>query len=429
MNQNGNLFFNLSFCVTIMFLTILVLTIVIFDLLSLNFYQTAMAQQQPILNDPNLQAEIYVEGFSWPTSMAFLDNNNILVLEKEGTVRLVTDGILQEEPVLEVDVNTKIERGLLGIAIMNKDTVFLYYTESSSDDNEPLRNRVYKYQWNEEERTLVNPTLILDLPATPGPNHDGGKLIIGPDNYLYTVIGDLLNHEGKLQNIVDGPEPDDTGVIFRVNPENGSAAPGNPFADKENKRYYAYGIRNSFGIGFDPVTGNLWDTENGPEYGDEINLVKPGFNSGWKKVMGPISKTNVNEDELVRFAGSHYADPVFSWIPTIGITDIEFLNSSKLGNKYANNIFVGDIGDLTDGYLYYFEVNKDRTGMKFDSNSQKELNDLIADNEEEMSEIALGTAFGGMTDIETGPDGFLYILTLDRDSDGEGKIYKITLSQ
>ena len=117
-----------------------------------------------------------------------------------------------------------------------------------------------------------------------------------------------------------------------------------------------------------------------------------------------------------------------AWAPSIGITDIEFLNSSKLGDKYANNIFVGDIGDLTDGYLYYFEVNEDRTGIKFDSNSQSGLTDQVADNEEEMSAIALGTAFGGMTDIETGPDGFLYILTLDRDSDGEGKIYKITLS-
>jgi len=145
--------------------------------------------------------------------------------------------------------------------------------------------------------------------------------------------------------------------------------------------------------------------------------------------MGPISKTNVNEDELIRFPGSHYADPVFSWIPSIGITDIEFLNSSKLGNKYANNIFVGDIGDLTDGYLYYFEVNKDRTGIDFGSNREIGLTDLIADNEEEMSVIALGTAFGGITDIETGPDGFLYILTLDRESDGEGKIYRITLSQ
>src|ERR671913_1823830 len=390
----------------------------------------SFAQQQPIIKDPNLQAELFVEGLSWPTSMAFIDNNNILVLEKEqGTVRLISNGILQEEPVLEVDVDSNSERGLLGIAIMNKDAIFLYYT-ASSKDNEQLRNRVYQYQWNEER--LVNPILILDLPAIPGPNHDGGKLIIGPDNYLYTVIGDL-NHEGKLQNFVDGPEPDDTGVILRVNPMDGSPAPDNPFTNNDNNllllnKYYAYGIRNSFGIAFDPITGILWDTENGPSEYDEINVVKPGFNSGWQQVMGPISKSKITEDELVNFPNSKYADPVFSWLPSIGITDIEFLNSSKLGDKYANNIFVGDIGDLTDGILYYFEVNEDRTGIKFDSNNQARLTDLVADNEE-ISAIALGTSFGGITDIETSPEGFLYILTLDRESDGEGKIYRIVLSK
>ena len=390
--------------------------------------------QEPTLNDPNLQIETIVEGLSWPTSMAFIDNNNILVLEKEkGTVRLVSNGTLQETSVLEVDVNSRSERGLLGIAIINNDTVFLYYTESSQDGDQ-LRNRVYKYQWNDEKRLLVNPTLILDLPAFPGPNHDGGKLTIGPDNYLYGVIGDL-NHMGKLQNVVNGQDPDDTGVIFRINPDNGSPAPDNPLINNNNElsslnKYYAYGIRNSFGMTFDPVTNILWDTENGPSEYDEVNLVKPGFNSGWLQVMGPISKSGITEDELVNFPNSKYADPVFSWLPSIGITDIEFLNSSKLGDKYANNIFVGDIGDLTNGYLYYFEVNEDRTGMKFDSNtrssSQTGLTDFVADNEQEMSAISLGTDFGGITDIETGPDGFLYILTLERESNGEGKIYRIT---
>lgn len=390
--------------------------------------------QEPTLNDPNLQIETIVEGLSWPTSMAFIDNNNILVLEKEkGTVRLVSNGTLQETSVLEVDVNSRSERGLLGIAIINNDTVFLYYTESSQDGDQ-LRNRVYKYQWNDEKRLLVNPTLILDLPAFPGPNHDGGKLTIGPDNYLYGVIGDL-NHMGKLQNVVNGQNPDDTGVIFRINPDNGSPAPDNPLINNNNElsslnKYYAYGIRNSFGMTFDPVTNILWDTENGPSEYDEVNLVKPGFNSGWLQVMGPISKSGITEDELVNFPNSKYADPVFSWLPSIGITDIEFLNSSKLGDKYANNIFVGDIGDLTNGYLYYFEVNEDRTGMKFDSNtrssSQTGLTDFVADNEQEMSAISLGTDFGGITDIETGPDGFLYILTLERESNGEGKIYRIT---
>jgi glucose/arabinose dehydrogenase len=399
--------------------------------------------QHPIIKDPNLQAELLVEGLSWPTSMTFIDNNNILVLEKEkGTVRLVSNDILQEEPVLEVDVNTKAERGLLGIAMVNKDIIFLYYTESSEDDDdndEEIKNKVYKYQWNDEERLLVNPTLILELPATPGPDHVGGKMKIGPDNYLYVVIGDV-KREGKLQNIVNGPEPDDTGVILRINPEDGSPALDNPFINTNDdlsslNKYYAYGIRNSFGIAFDPITNTLWQTENGPTEYDEVNVVKPGFNSGWNKVMGPISKGEITEDELVSLPNSKYADPVFSWFPSLGITDIEFLNSSKLGDKYANNIFVGDIGDLTEGNLYYFEVNENRTGMKFDNNSrnsssnnnnQTGLSDLIADNEEELSATALGTAFGGITDIETGPDGLLYILILDREADGEGKIYKIT---
>ena len=386
--------------------------------------------QEPTLNDPNLQVETIVEGLSLPTSMAFIDNNNILVLEKEkGTVRLVSNGILQEESVLEVNVDSRSERGLLGVTLMDNDTIFLYYTETSQNGDQ-LRNRVYKYQWNDEERLLVNPTLILDLPAIPGPNHDGGKLIIGPDNYLYAVIGDL-NHMGKLQNIVNGPDPDDTGVIFRINPEDGSPAPDNPFINNNNEllslnKYYAYGIRNSFGITFDPVTNVLWDTENGPSEYDEVNLVKPGFNSGWLQVMGPISKSGITENELVNFPNSKYADPVFNWLPSLGITDIEFLNSSKLGDKYTHNIFVGDIGVLTDGYLYFFEVNKDRTGIKFDNSSQARLTDLIADNEEERSAIALGTGFGGITDIETGPDGFLYILTLNIRSNGEGNIYRIT---
>ncbi|HET6800489.1 MAG TPA: PQQ-dependent sugar dehydrogenase, partial [Nitrososphaeraceae archaeon] len=169
--------------------------------------QTAYAQAS--INDNTLNVEAAVEGLSSPTSMVFLDDNNILVLEKEGSVRLVSNGILQEQPILQVPTNAENERGLLGVAFSNSSNdnqgttntdVFLYYTE-----DDPLRNRIYKYQWNGE--ILINPSLILDLPAEPGPNHDGGKIIIGPDGYLYAVLGDL-NHDGQLQNFPDGPPPD-----------------------------------------------------------------------------------------------------------------------------------------------------------------------------------------------------------------------------
>ena len=389
---------------------------------------------QPSVTDTSLNVEAAVEGLSSPTSMVFLDENDILVLEKEGNVRLVANGILQEQPILQVPVNAEGERGLLGVAISNGSNgsggsnqsgqtttnVFLYYTEG-----DPLRNRIYKYQWNGE--TLDNPQLILDLLAGPRTaNHNGGKIVIGPDGYLYAVIGDQ-NHDGQLQNFPDGPPPDDTGVIFRVNPQNGSQASDNPFTrsssdgDESVSKYYAYGIRNSFGIDFDPLTGNLWDTENGPRSYDEINLVRPGFNSGWQTVMGPIYLSGHTEDELVNFPGSHYADPLFSWADSFGITDIEFSNSSRVGERYTNNIFVGDI---TRGNLYLFEVNENRDGISSGTAQQRQesgLSDLVVDNEDELSAITFGSGFGGITDIETGPDGSLYILSYD-----DGIIYEIS---
>jgi aldose sugar dehydrogenase len=376
---------------------------------------TQTAYGQASVSDSALSVEAAVEGLSSPTSMVFLDDNNILVLEKEGSVRLVSNGILQEQPVLQVPVNAENERGLLGIAAdEDNNSVFLYYTEA-----DPLRNRVYKYQWNGE--TLINPTLILDLPAEPGPNHDGGKIIIGPDGNLYAVIGDL-NHDGQLQNFPDGPPPDDTGSIFRINPADGSAPPDNPFTGSGTdalSKNYAYGVRNSFGIDFDPLTGNLWDTENGPASYDEINLVRPGFNSGWQTVMGPISISGDTEEDLVNFPGSHYAEPLFSWTERLGPTDIEFFNSTELGDRYTNNIFVGDI---TRGNLYFFEVNENRDGIRLDTTQQQSgLSDLVVDSEDELSAITFGSGFGGITDIETGPDGNLYVLSFD-----DGIIYEIS---
>ncbi len=114
--------------------------------------------------------------------------------------------------------------------------------------------------------------------------------------------------------------------------------------------YYAYGIRNSFGLAFDPITERLWDTENGEDEYDEINIVNPGFNSGWHKIMGPTyTDANFNESELTMFKGAYYSDPVFSWKNSIGVTDIEFFNSAQLGKEYSNNLFVGDINN---GNLY-----------------------------------------------------------------------------
>jgi len=379
----------------------------------------------PRVNDANLRVEKVIEGMASPTSMAFLDNDDLLILQKDnGIVRHVSNGTLQQGGVLSLPVDSERERGLLGIAVSNEAdssktrAVFLYYTESAQAGG--IRNKVDRYDWT-GSGNLSGGTPVLDLPGTPGPNHNGGKLIMGPDEMLYAVIGDL-NHQGKLQNFQDGNAPDDTSVILRVDHEGNAPDDGNNsiLSDSDAqvsdslRRYYAYGIRNSFGIAFDPVTGTLWDTENGSTEYDEINVVKPGFNSGWRSVMGPIERTDKTVDDLVRFNGSQYADPVFSWLVSEGITDIEFLNSTRLGDRYTNNIFVGNVNK---GALYFFTVNDNRTGLTFDGSTG--LADLIADNNAELTAVTLGTGFGEITDIETGPDGYLYILSLD------GSLYRI----
>lgn len=345
----------------------------------------------PDIRDESLKVQKVLQGLSAPTSMAFVGNDLLILQKNDGQVRMVQDGKLLARPLLERDVETASERGLLGIAVKDK-FVFLYLTENDNG----VKNRVYRYDF--DGQSLSNPVMILDLPGTPGPNHDGGKMTIGPDGLLYVITGDL-NRNGQLQNFSQGAEPDYTSSILVVDSD------GKPVAQviEGLDGYYAYGIRNSFGLDFDPKTGILWDTENGPDEYDEINLVRPGFNSGWENVMGPMT----GQDNLVVFGGSHYADPVFSWRQPVGVTDIEFLDAEF--GKYSYSIFVGDINN---GNLYNFAVNSERTGL--------ELDDKVADDADELEQHILGTGFGGITDIETGPDGLLYILSYN------GSIYRLT---
>ncbi len=372
------------------------------------------------IKDPNLSLQPVYGGFTSPTGMAFLDDSgkDIIVIEKKGNVKLISDGILQDTPLKQFDVNFENERGLLGVEVMkenNTTLVFFYVTENDADQtvtgpNENLRNRVYSFEWDGTD--LTNQKLILDLPAIPGPNHNGGKITLGKDNNLYAIIGDL-NHRTKLQNFGNGGDPDYTGSIYRIDPHTGSAPVDNPFvgSDVPNiDKTFAYGIRNSFGLTVDPITGDVWDTENGPSFSDEINLVEPGFNSGWRSIMGPAASADEIKDLVFLSPNSNYSDPEISWLEPTAITDIEFINSTNLGPDYTNNILVGD---NNNGNLYFFKLNDQRDGL--------EIQDAIIDSEEELNSYILGTGFGSITDIQTGPDGDIYIVSLE-----SGNIYKIS---
>jgi glucose/arabinose dehydrogenase/plastocyanin len=384
----------------------------------------------PTVKDNNLVVENVTGGLDKPTSMAFLGPNDILVTEKEtGKVMHIINGQIQNTPVLDVAVASDIERGLLGIAIAKqpdgKIYVFLSYTESGNDadgsdfedDVDPAGNRLYRYEYVDGQ--LKNPTLLLDLTAIPEngrAEHNGGKIRIGPDNNVYYIIGEVGGHRTQAQNIEDGPEPNGLGGVLRVT-QNGDIVKGDVIFGEESplNLYYAMGIRNSFGMDFDPLTGNLWDTENGPTAADEINLVFPGFNSGWAQLQGYVDKDllqhGTTEADLVYFGKSQYADPKFVWDTTIGITALKFLNSDKLGIKYQNNMFVGDINN---GLLYRFVLNEARNDLSFD-NGYVENTAPLADREvndpKENQPIVFGQGFGGITDLQTGPDGYLYVLS------------------
>jgi glucose/arabinose dehydrogenase len=416
----------------------------------------------PTLNDANLNLEEISTGLDLPTGMTFVGPNDILVTEKNtGIVKRITNGQLNPEPVLDVSVANVKERGMLGIAAAvnsnrngNAPTntigptyVFLYYTESSSttdgDDADSEENvlgsRLYRYELIDNQ--LVNPKLLLDLPAHPPPDreegsreHYGGKVLIGPaDNYVYVGIGNVIVHQGQAQNVLDGEPLDGTSGILRVGQE-GEVQPNPPLGSTQTMSpyYYAYGIRNTFGMDFDPITGKLWDTENGPAYADEINIVEPGFNSGHSEIDGfaKDASTDDSEDDssseataainpatdLVNFGGnSQYSDPEFVWTTPLGVTALKFLNSDKLGSQYQNTMF---IGDTNSGWLYNFKLNPQRTGLMFSDDSP--LADKVADTPEEMQETMFGKGFGIITDIQVSPyDGNLYVLTY------AGSIYKI----
>jgi glucose/arabinose dehydrogenase len=379
----------------------------------------------PRVNDTNLQIQEYSSGFKFPTGMNFLGPDDILVIEKNtGKVKEIKNGSVVGT-VLDVNVANVSERGLLGIAVASEPNyVFLFYTETENvDGGDVLGNRLYRYEYDDGK--LVNPKLLLDLPTIPGPSHNGGVLKIGPDNKsVYLVIGNLnyvqnLTYITKAQNNKDGPPPDGRGGILRITFDggvvDGKGVLGN---DDPLNKYYAYGIRNSFGIGFDSVTGNLWETENGRSTDDEINLVLPGFNSGWREVIGFSNETDeFNEENLETFGGKGiYREPEFIWRDTIAPTSILFIHTDNLGPKYKDNMFVGSV---KNGTIFNFPLNQNRTHLVLTG----PLADKTADNNQETGSVTFGRNFGIITDLQIGPDGNLYVLSNYKH---DGTIFKVS---
>jgi glucose/arabinose dehydrogenase len=463
------------------------------------FSQPTRAIAQSLL-DPNLAVTTVATGLDQPIAMAFIGPDDILVTEKAtGIVQRVTGGVVTGG-VLDLAVNSSSERGLLGIALHpNFPTtphVYLYNTESTTGMDSTvlsevplLGNRVDRFVWNGSTLTFDRNIIRLrafqnDRNRQSDPtfevlrgNHNGGVLRFGPDRKLYIIIGDN-GRRGWLQNNTEGPVPDDdfggpapdnahfTGVILRLN-DDGSIPVDNPFHQSGEQaglriggtlgaevglnlqRLYAYGVRNSFGMTFDPVSGELWTTENGGRAFDEVNRVDRGWNGGWIQFMGPLSRvSDFKAIELasgvglngptglqqLRFPAERISDtpgdarkrlfhmpaaqprdPQFSWKNVVPPAALGFISGGGLGPEYEGNLIVGSAvaRAANPGNLYRFRLNGGRTRFQFED---ERLKDTVADNTAlddfttEGEEILFGTNFGIVTDIQTGPDGALYLV-------------------
>jgi aldose sugar dehydrogenase len=311
-------------------------------------------------------------------------------------------------------------------------------------------------------------------------NHDGGPIAFGADGRLFVITGDV-GRRGHLQNLPCGPTatcpgptvPDDqfggpqaddahrTGVVLRLN-DDGTAPTDNPFfaagasmggeVGANVQKIFSYGHRNSFGMAVDPLSGGLWVQENGDDTFSELNHVQPGMNGGWVQIMGPVSRIaqfkeiettfggqnlqqlrwppeNIADSpsealaRLFMIPGAHYSDPEFSWKWEVAPAGIGFVKGRGLGPQFAGDLFMGAATPLLEGgYLFHFNLTGNRGKIGVDD---PRLEDRVADNlaKHEITEsesLLIGRNFGVATDIETGPNGNLFVVSLTN-----GEIYEI----
>lgn len=394
------------------------------------FGVAAMAQT---LLSPDYFYETYASGLPSPTTFVFVAPGKMLVCERlTGKVSIRTNGVYSGE-ALDLPVANSGEQGLLGICLdrdfPSPPYVYIYYSRAVTDGGSWLENRVDRFMWDGGQLVLQTPIFSIPYDASQQNPiyHHGGYLKAGPDGKIYIMGGELVRGRFSNPRIEQNTHPSavaGAGAIYRVNTD-GTIPLDNPFVfhpDPKIKAIWIYGFRNGFGHSFDPLTGRFWFTDNGPNVYDELNLGFAGMNAGWLKIMGPDSRNAVYSDngntpfdasDLVFLAGATYSDPKFSWLQPVGITSVEFLHSFKFDGQDRYKILVGD---ANLGNMYLFSLNSTRDGLIYLPGTE----DTVADSSAERDQYRLGNGFGLITDMQIGPDGFLYVCDLYH-----GRIYRV----
>jgi glucose/arabinose dehydrogenase len=270
-------------------------------------------------------------GLRGPAAFTFLKDGRIVYLERgTGQIHVYDPKTKANKRFFTVPgVNGEGERGALGVAVSpgwpGTRTLYVYVTRSTRSG---LQNQIVKIT---RSNGHVRMRVLMSQPASSSPYHNGGRITFGPDGMLYAIVGD--GHDSSNSQDLSGNL---RGKILRMTPA-GSVPSDNPIA---GSRVFAFGVRNSFGFTFDPKTGSLWETENGPECNDEINLIVGGGNFGW----GPSENCSGDSPGNTNDSGPAPRHlPKLWFVGTIGITGDAFCDGCGLGTGVEGQLFFGDV--------------------------------------------------------------------------------------
>jgi len=328
--------------------------------------------------------ELITNELRHPWGLVFLPDENILVTERHGQLRMVVNGQLLDTPITGLpSIKQHGQGGLMGIALHpdfeNNKWVYLSYAGKGEGG---YGTEVIRGKLNGMKLTDVK-ILFRALPKSRGGRHFGSRLLFAPDGTLFISLGER-GDKHRAQDLNDH-----AGSLIRVNAD-GSTPQDNPFVGTMavKPEIYTYGNRNMQGLVLQPESNLIWTHEHGPQGGDEVNIMQAGTNYGW-----PIITYGVNYGIGTKIGeGTHkqgMAQPVHVWIPSIAPSGMAFY-SGEMFPHWKGDLF---IGSLKFSLLVRLDVDNER---------------IV--HEERM----LQGKYGRIRDVVQGPDGYLYLLTDER---------------
>ncbi len=344
-----------------------------------------------------LKIETLAEGLVNPWSLAFPPDGSILVTERDGKLRIIRDGALVKDPVAGLPSPYVKSQGGLFDVLLHPDfatnrTIFLSYAAGTPEAN---ATRVISATFDGSSISNIK-TIFETRPMKNTPVHYGGRLALLPDRTLLITVGDGFNFREQAQDLSSG-----LGKIVRVNLD-GSIPADNPFASVEGRlpETYSYGHRNQQGLAVDPATGAIFETEHGPQGGDELNIIEPGANYGWPIATYGLDYSGAQISPFTEYEGTR--QPEKYWVPSIGPSGLAV---------YQGELFAGWKGDLLVGAL-----------------AKTALHRLDLDNGKVVGEERYLDG-QRIRDVREGPDGAIYVTTEDHDGAPIGKVLRLTPAQ